>query len=271
MKTVRRNRMDEKMNKSNLPPNNNWKNTAFLYNFDNRGYEPLRVEFDKQYVERTKGNILLTACGTGSTTIPLAESTDRKFYALDFSEHMLKIFHGKMEKNQIPNLYIKNANMIDFNFDIKFGLIILDGIMNLTDDLDVRLCLANALNHLSDGGLMVVGMFYPASDYGESWIGTERKVYDVYDDITGKRVVRYTKKLSSDTKKQIFTYLSRYEVIDKNNDIEHFSDEIVTRYYYREQFESLLTETGFEILEYHKITEGYKNPEQHFVCKKRCV
>ena len=250
---------------------NSWSNTAFLYDFDNRQILKDDIEFYEGLIERTDGSILEIACGTGRLTIPLSQISSRKYTAFDFSESMLDVLRNKLKSYAIPNLSVFQANMINFQFDEKFGLVLGLGSSMLTCEADMRKYLLTVYDHMSENALYTVNVVNPGSDYGDSWLGKENITYDVYDEKSKCRIVRSTKNISSDKDNQTFTYLSNYEVTDSNKNIINYSDELTMRYYYKEQIDDLLISTGFDILEYRTTFSKDENESSKwhiYVCTK---
>jgi SAM-dependent methyltransferase len=249
------------MTKGNL-----YTNTAFLYDYDNRELLNYDTELCLKLLSETDGDILEIACGTGRVTILLAKSTDRNVVALDLSDEMLTVFKSKLDDINLLNLQIEKANMADFEFDRKFGYIILTwrAFQILLKDTDVKSCLECIKNHMDQKTVLLLSVFLPLDDYGTDWIGKESVSYEVDDPVSNNRIKRYTKNVRSDMEKQIIEYASIYEVTPltvnsetaEKSKAEIYEDLTTLRYYYPEQIKQLLSDNGFFVVnEYRTETD----------------
>ncbi|MCL1903600.1 MAG: class I SAM-dependent methyltransferase [Oscillospiraceae bacterium] len=234
---------------------NLYENTAYLYDFDNRDLLNDDVKIALECVEKTKGDILEIACGTGRVTIPvLKKAIDRNVTAFDLSDTMLSVFREKAAKlpDEITkNLSIENANMTIFNLNKTFGLVILiwRAFQVLLNESDAVQCLKNIKKHMNDDSLFLFSVFIPRQSYGDDWLGKETEAYITVDPATNNKIRRYTKNIKSDQEKQIIEYVSIYEITAPDGRFETIEDNITYRYYTPEQIKSLLIKCGFTIIE----------------------
>jgi len=246
-----------------MPKDSLYPNTAFLYDFDNRELLNYDVVLCIKYLKETDGDILEIACGTGRVSIPVVKCTDRSILAFDLSDEMLAVFRSKITGNEFPNLQIKKADMTAFDFDRKFGYIILvwRAFQSLTKDDDIKSCLKCIRDHMDKDSVMLFSVFIPQDKYGPDWVGKEALSYDLTDPVSGNRIKRYSRNIRSDEKNQIIEYASIYEVTQHRADetttkTEVFEDRIIYRYYYPPQIKQLLTDNGFSVInEYTNETD----------------
>lgn len=97
--------------------------------------------------------VLELACGSGSVLTFLAEKYE--VHGLDLSEWMLQIAREK-----IPNAKLYHQNMVDFEIDEKFDVIlcVFDSINHLLDFENWKKVFIDAKNHLNPGGLFIFDM-----------------------------------------------------------------------------------------------------------------
>lgn len=237
---------------------NLYTSTAPLYDFDNRELLNDDLELCLKYVNETQDDILEIACGTGRITIPILNATDRKLTAFDLSDEMLSVFK---EKLPLPHrLVLIKADMSNFDFSQKFGLIILiwRAFQVLLSEKDAINCLESIKKHMDKETIFLFSVFLPQKEYGADWLGKEVISYETVDTSTNNKIKRSTKNLSSDESNQIIKYASIYNITTPQGEQYILQDEIIYKYYYPDQIKQLLTEQGFTILkEYMNSTDLY--------------
>lgn len=95
------------------------------------------------------------ACGTGSTTIPLAKR-GIKMAAVDLAPAMLDIANKKTREAGL-NVDYYQKNMLDMGFDPEFDMVVSfqDGINYLTEPGDFRRLSAEVAKALNPGGVFI--------------------------------------------------------------------------------------------------------------------
>ena len=137
----------------------NYEGLAKIYDFMMSGVD---YEGWADYILKAAGRfgdhphtVLDLACGTGSTTLPLAKR-GLKATGLDLSGAMLKIAAEKAAKADL-DVDFKEANMLNLDFEQPFDLIVSfqDGINYLTGEEDFERLAAAVDGCLVPGGLFM--------------------------------------------------------------------------------------------------------------------
>ena len=100
------------------------RNSAWLYDVDNRDIVQDDIPFYLEYAKQQQGEILELGCGTGRVALVLGEAGFR-ITGLDLSTQMLDVFRSKltMKPELTDKITLIHGNMAGFNFDRKFALI----------------------------------------------------------------------------------------------------------------------------------------------------
>ena len=237
---------------------NLYSNTAFLYDYDPRTLLSFDTDLVLKCVDKTKGDMLEIACGTGRISIPMHLRTPgRKLTAFDLSDTMLDIFRQKALAAGLQssgNLQIEKANMTNFDFKNKYGLIVLiwRSFQCLFDPGQAHQCLESIKKHMDEETLLLFSVSVPYLSYGKDWVGKESIAYEITDPQTGNHIKRTTKNLWADEKEQIIEYASIYDVTAPDGRRESYRDDIKTKYYHPEQIRTLLKNHQFCIHEEHQ-------------------
>jgi SAM-dependent methyltransferase len=254
---------------------NTLRNSAHLYDYDNRDNLTADIPFYLSYGEYAKEGVLELGCGTGRVAIPLAES-GYGVTGLDLSENMLSELIKKLRKKPEEikqRIKLIKGDMSDFSLDRRFGLIIspFRAFQSLTDDRDINNCLKCIYEHLSYTGVLILNAFRPYALLDESWIYPERIQWERTDEASGIRIVKKHGGEKIDVKKQIIYPYFAFEITHPDGNIERIIDKLALKYYYYEQLKELLLNNGFFITEeygwYDKSgIEGGR--ELIFVCRR---
>lgn len=256
-------------------PYNRYLNTAMLYDLDRRDIVQADIPFYLALANRTRGDILELACGTGRVTIPLIQAGHR-VWGLDYSTRMLERLSQKSAActaEEQGRLAVVEANMCDFHLPSRYPLIILPfrSFQLLTEPLQPLACLQRVHEHLTDDGLFLLHLFKPYGKLDESWICEEREDWTVTDPESGTMVRRTQTRGSIDTVRQIIYPTHTYYVTDMDGTDRAHVEELAMRYYYEAQIRDLLAEAKLQIVEeygyfdYRPIHEG---SELILLCKR---
>ncbi len=254
---------------------NLYRNTAWLYDMDNRDYLHDDIPFYIDYAKKQNGEILELGCGTGRVALALAKQ-NFKVTGLDLSKEMLGIFKKKLElqpklKNKIN---LMHGNMANFQIDKKFSLIIAPfrAFQSLTDKKDIENSLKCINNHLTENGIFIVNVFNPYPIMDENWCFSEIIQWERFDEQTGNYIVKKHWGDKIDIENQIIYPHFAYEVTDKDGNISRFIEDLKLKYYYRNQLQSAIEQAGLTIKEsfgwYNKTTIEEKWREIIFVSGK---
>jgi SAM-dependent methyltransferase len=254
---------------------NRYQNTAMLYDLDQRDIVKADIPFYLALADRTRGDILELACGTGRVTIPLLQAGHR-VWGLDYSSRMLERLSQKSKSctsEEQARLTVIEADMCDYRLPNRYPLIILPfrSFQLLTEPEQPLKCLQRVYEHLADDGLFLLHLFRPYDKLDESWVCEEREDWTVTDPETGIQVRRTQIRGRIDIARQIIYPTHTYYVNYKDGTREIHAEELAMRYYYEAQIRELLAEAKLRIVEeygyfdYRPIREG---TEMLFVCKK---
>jgi len=257
---------------------NQYINTAKLYDLDQRDNLIADIPFYLEYAKKLNGKILELGCGTGRVSIELAKN-GYFVTGLDLSESMLEIYKNKLNnlpKNTIEKINLINGNMVEFNINQKYSLIIAPFrvFQSLTKEDDINNSLKCIKNHLEKDGLFIINVFRPSKILDESWCSGENIQWETEEyNLIGenKKVIKKDYREKIDVKNQIIYPKFIYEIIDKNGNIEKYIEYLELKYYYYEQLKTLLENNGYKITEEYgwydksKIENGR---ELIMICKK---
>ena len=252
------------------------RNSAWLYDVDNRDIVQDDIPFYLEYAKRQQGEVLELGCGTGRVALMLAAEGFR-ITGLDLSREMLDVFKNKLEGKLelVEKITIVHGNMADFNFDRKFSLITAPfrAFQCLTDDANIDNSLACIRNHLTDNGIFIVNVFNPNPDRmtKEKWCYPETVQWERLDDKTGNYVVKKHWGDGIDTENRIIYPHFAFEVTYPDGRTERIVDDLRLKYYYNDQLRTVVEKAELEIIEeyswYDKTPPGGR--EIIFVCRRK--
>ena len=194
------------------------------------------------------GRVLELACGTGRLLIPIAE-TGVPIDGLDSSEDVLNVLRSKAANLGLKGAELHNQSMENFNLAAQY-----DAIFVASGSFQLLISTENALNslkcirrHLSDTGFFIVDIFVPWSNILEQ----KRDYYQVTRDVSrpdGKRSI-VLERFKIDIPEQIKYGTYRYEFYDQRRLIECIIDDLSIRWYWKDEFVSLLNRASFSKIE----------------------
>ncbi len=254
---------------------NVFRNTAWLYDVDNRDNLVADIPFYLDYAKTLGGEALELGCGTGRVALALARA-GIQVTGLDLSNEMLTVFRQKLDaqtalKNRVTLIH---GNMANFSLDKKFSLIIAPfrAFQALTRDEDIASALQCIYSHLSDSGVFILNVFKPFQVMDESWCYEERVQWERLDEASGNYVVKKHWGDKIDVANRIIYPHFAYEVTDKNGTTTRHIEDLSLKYHYEEQLESVVQKAGFVISErfgwYDKQSIEQANRELIFVCRR---
>lgn len=209
-------------------------------------YDELMNDFDYEqwadYIERTfekydlkPKDILEMACGTGNLTYYLAKRR-YNIVCFDLSSDMLSKAYEKLSRYK--NVKILNQNMIDFNINKKFQVIlsICDSINYITDENDLLKSFENVYKHLNEGGAFI---FDINSHYKlKNIIGNNTFIEDRED-------VYYTWQNYYDEKSDVCEFYLTFFKEEKDGLYKRFDEEHAEKAYKTDDIIQMLKNVGF--------------------------
>ena len=249
---------------------NGYRNSAWLYDLDNRDHLKDDIPFYLEYAERLGGNVLELACGTGRVALQLA-AAGHMVTGLDLSYEMLAQLQMKLDgfanADKIRTVY---GNMADFQFENRFNLIIAPfrAFQALTEEADIRSCLRLVREHLTENGRFIINVFRPyAQQLDQSWCYPETVRWEIDDG--DKKVSKADWGDKIDTDAQVMDVHYAFTITYADGSTERVLDDLRLKYHYEQQLRAYLAEAGFVIHEafgWYDKSQIENNREFIFVC-----
>ncbi len=256
--------------------NNLFRNSAWLYDVDNRDNLSDDILFYIEYAKKQQGVILELGCGTGRVSLALAEE-GFQVTGLDLSKQMLDVFKTKL--NQKPELFdnitLIHGNMAEFSLDCKFSMIIAPfrAFQALTDNNDIENSLSCIYKHLTNEGIFIINVFNPLPERmtEQTWCYPETVQWEKIDEKTGNYVVKKHWGDKIDIINQIIYPHFAYEVTYPEGKTERITEDLSLKYYFNNQLRAFVEKADLEITEeyswYDKTPPGGR--EIIFVCRRK--
>jgi len=189
------------------------------------------------------GRVLELACGTGRLLIPIAESSVT-IDGLDSSEDMLQILQRKAA-NLNADVELHNQSMEDFSLSTEYDAIfVAAGSFQLLTSSERSLNSLKCIRgHLSHNGFFLTDIFVP----WDAILVQKRSNYHVTRDVVrpdGRRSI-VLERFEIDIPKQIKHGTYRYEFYDQKLLTDCITDDLSVRWYWKNEFLSLLSDAGF--------------------------
>jgi len=208
-------------------------------------YHQQRDGVDNDYylkqVLQTKGKVLEIGVGTGRLfTNALNKGAD--IYGIDISQPMTDVLFKKLDKNQ--HYRISLQNIIDFNFNFEFDLIIAPFrvVMHLLNKEDQIKALNNVYNHLKTNGKFIFDAFVP--DLSQLITGI-----DNFTDFEGEyekgKILRRIVSTKPDLINQVINITFRLEW-DDNKELRQEVWKVPLRFFFRYELERLVEQSNFQ-------------------------
>ena len=255
---------------------NLFRNSAWLYDVDNRDNLHDDIPFYLEYAKQQQGEILELGCGTGRVALTLA-AEGFCVTGLDLSQQMLDVFREKRaaKPDIADRITLVHGNMADFAFDRKFSMIIAPfrAFQALTDDRDINNSLSSIRGHLTDDGIFIVNVFDPIPERmtEQTWCYPETVQWERLDEKTGNYVVKKHWGDKIDTVNRVIYPHFAFEVKYPNGRTERIVDDLSLKYYFNHQLRAVVENAGMEIAEeyswYDKTPPGGR--EIIFVCRRK--
>jgi SAM-dependent methyltransferase len=220
-------------------------------------YHNLRDGVDSDYflneIKNKHGKVLEIGVGTGRLFInALNQGSD--IYGLDISEEMLNVLYKKLPEKQQYRISLQN--IIDFNYDFKFDLIIAPFrvIMHLLEKKDQIRALNNVYDHLKSNGRFIFDVFIP--DLNQLIKGNNNQI-DFEGEYKPGHIVRRINSTTPDLIQQLIIVNFHIEW-EENHKLFHDDWELPLRFFFRYELEHLIERSKFKK---YKIFGDYKGNE----------
>ena len=218
------------------------------------------IDYYSEFFKGFDGRVLELACGTGRLLIPIAKS-GVTIDGLDSSEDMLGVLRGKAENLGLNGIELYNQSMENFDLATRYDAVFVAGgsfqlLTAAEDALNSLKCIRRCL---SDTGFFILDIFIP---WGEI-ITQKCDSYQVTRDVTcpdgNRSIVLERYKISIPKQIKVGTY--RYEFYDQKHLTQSIVDDLSIRWYWKDEFVSLLKSAHFskiEVLTHSALyDEGY--------------
>ncbi len=243
----------------------------FFARFYDLIYHQLRDSSDNDFflneVRNSTGKVLEIGVGTGRL-FKRALEQGADIYGIDISQPMIDILVRKIDPDQAHRISLQN--IIDFNFEAKFDLILAPfrTFMHLTDKTDQLRAVNNVFMHLNDGGKFIFDTFIP--DLGQLVNGLNH-VTDFEGEYEPGKMISRTVTTHPDILNQMIHIDFLFEW-DENNMKNKQNWQTQLRYFFRFELEHLIERSEFE--EYKILGDYEGNPLNRnsrdfiVICKK---
>ncbi len=240
-----------------------------LYDAENEGFDS-DFAFIEKWAALMGGTVIDLACGTGRTTIPLAER-GYPMIGIDFHEGMLEHARHKSAQEH-TDIRWELQNCEELNLDVKSSLIFMvgNGFQHfLTNEAQDKL-LDSVCKHLKESGIFIFNTRFPNKE--ELLASAEEEYWKTYKDEQGKEIDVYTKSdYDALTQVQEYEISRRLKREDGTVQSVHQSG-IKLRYTYPMEMERTLARHGLKVIELYGDWEenppADSKPELIYVCQK---
>lgn len=224
------------------------------------------IEFYRALISKSINNVLELGCGTGRVFIPLAKQ-GVNITGIDYSQSMLNECLCKIRGARLRNTKVVLGDIRDFQLYDSFDMIIAPFrvVQNLETIQDLQKCLLCIKKHLSAKGFCILNVFHPyltKEEMGKSWVRKgETFGWEKIDPETGYRIRFFDERRKIDAISQVIYPVMIYRIYNGNKLVDEIKQDIVMKYYYPEEFESIIVHAGFEIQEKYGGYHGEKYGE----------
>ncbi|HUW58429.1 MAG TPA: class I SAM-dependent methyltransferase [Planctomycetota bacterium] len=219
---------------------------------------PGDVEFYVAEAQKTDGEVLEIACGTGRILIPIAEAGHR-ITGLDVTPTMLTVCRRKvaaLPQEVAGRITLHEADMRDFDLGKQFPLVICPYrafLHNLTVE-DQLAALACIRRHLTRDGRFVMNVFDPKleliSPHLQEENASDYELYRSYfDSTTGNQIDVYEKRWYDPTGQVVHCDSRFVEKLPSGKEKPRGTKTLTLRWVYRWEMEHLFARAGFEVVE----------------------
>jgi SAM-dependent methyltransferase len=253
-----------------------YKDTAFIYDYDNRSIAKDDIPFYKKIIP-PGSSVLELAAGTGRVAIELAEH-GCLMTCLDLSDEMLAVFIEKIRglpKKLFGRIEIVKGDMRVFDLGRTFNWIIIPfrSFQWLITESDRITCLESIKQHMDSTSTTVITLFNPLTDFIEHW-GIYKDIEGLNIDLPdGKSLRRFESQGRHDKVNQVIECNNIYRIYKNNELISEHKHNFDLFYMYPDQVRGLLQSNGLMIesvygyYDFQPIKDDIKL-EQIYILKK---
>ncbi|MCI0692275.1 class I SAM-dependent methyltransferase [candidate division KSB1 bacterium] len=219
------------------------------------------VPFYERLILSPQAYVLELGCGTGRVTVPLAASCGY-IHGIDRSPAMIAICRPKLEKAKIgaEKVRVDAGDITNFDLARKFDLIIAPYrvMQNLETDREVAGLFECIREHLAHDGSCILNVFNPRRDpesMRREWrVDGEIFCWEMLVD--GGKIIHHERRPRMDAAKLVLYPELIYRRYERETLMDEAILKIAMRCYYPGQFEKLIVDYGFQIM---NRWGGYQN------------
>ncbi|MBY8985294.1 MAG: class I SAM-dependent methyltransferase [Candidatus Lokiarchaeota archaeon] len=186
----------------------------------------------KKYKNSDGNKLLDVACGTGNHLEYFKENFSCT--GIDLNEEMIDI-----AKSNISDVTFNQADMIDFNLDDTFDVILclFSSIGYLKTYQSLEKAIGNFFNHLKSGGILIIEPWFTKSAYT---VGLPSMTTYDGDDI---KIARLN---TTKVKNNLSVMEMHYLIVKKDKDVKHFVDRHELGFFEIDKFLEIMKNAGFK-------------------------
>lgn len=206
------------------------------------------------------------ACGTGAQSVGLAKY-GYQVTAADLSSEMLQIASKKAAKHKNLNLTFKVCDMVEAELGVFDAAIC---IFNAIGHLSRQRCrdfFANALRHLTIGGIFVVDIFNFQALVAGSF---EEYNYMSRELLIDGQLINHVRNCELDEKERIISIRSKTRKQNGSHQPEEIDDSWQMQVYEQKELKSMLKEAGFKEIAFFGPTGCEFEPEKSDIILAVC-
>lgn len=206
------------------------------------------------YIEHTSkvDEVLEIGCGTGRVSFPLAKKAV-SLWGVDISKNMLDRASIKITKED-KNIKFSNADMFNLRLNKSFDLIIAPFrvIQCCETDEQLQALFKSIKEHLKHNGRCIINAFNPylsKTEMGTKWLTGAAEFDSKISLENGDLLVVSEERKKINTDEQVLYTDLIYNRYSDDKLLDTYINPIYMRYFYPDEFLSVIESNGFEILE----------------------
>ncbi len=214
------------------------------------------LPFWESFLKDNPGRALEVGCGTGRILLPLLKA-GMDVSGIDSSRMMLKqLVEAADAYKEELDISVKVQGMEELDFEEKFQTIFIPGFsIQLVKDRSLMIvALKRFYDHLEEGGLLAMSVFFPWEEMDEDESGEWRlRKHVMRPDGT---LLENHQSVEIDMVEQTFSVLNRYELFDADAQLlKKERVDIRMLWFYPHEFDLLFAEVGFELIDMYSDNE----------------